>query len=61
MSLPAPINNSGNVPAVNLPLRDKAEVLTDMATTEGARIAAAGGVKITGSARTRLLLCPGAK
>jgi hypothetical protein len=59
MSLPVHLS-SGNVPGVNLPLRNSAEIVTDMATTEAAKIMSQGGVRMTGKGKIRLL-CPAQK
>jgi hypothetical protein len=56
-SMPVPINNNTNVPVTNLPLRDGAEIVSDMANTQAAGIVAQGGVQMSGKVKIRLVLC----
>lgn len=54
MSVPVPVDTRGSTPpAATVPLRNGAEFVFDMATSQGAQIAASGGVRITGQAKLR--------
>jgi hypothetical protein len=60
MSMPMPMNSGSNVPnAVNLPLRNGAEVVSDMKNSQAANTMAQGGVRVSGTNKIRLVIeCP---
>ena len=60
MSMPVSIS-SGNQPLMKLPLENGAEKVFDQASSEAARIMAQGGVKLSGQAKIRLILCEKSK
>jgi hypothetical protein len=57
MTIPTPSRPGDFRQAARLPLRDGAEMMIDIATTEAARIAARAGVRMTGQSSVRLV-CP---
>ena len=60
-TMPVNLNSGGNVPVINMPLKNRAEKVFDHSTGEGAKIMAQAGVKLSGQAKIRLILCEQSK
>jgi hypothetical protein len=60
-TMPVNLSSSGNMPVINLALKNRAEKVLDQATGEGAKIVAQAGVKLSGQVKIRLILCEQSK
>jgi hypothetical protein len=60
MTMPVTLN-AGNVPVINLPLRNGAEQVFDETTGKAAQMAQGSGARITGKSKIRLILCEKSK
>jgi hypothetical protein len=56
-SMPAPMNNSSNVPSdTTLPLRDGADIVVDLAKGQAAEIMSKGGAQVSGQTKMTLFV-----
>ena len=60
-TMPVNLSSGGNMPVINLPLKNRAEKVLDQSTGEGARILTQAGIKLSGQAKIRLILCEQSK